>query len=61
MKFLKKIFSNFKNEEKEYLKERVAKAEEILSRINKDPNTKISFKISLDIWDFLNSEEINTK
>jgi hypothetical protein len=59
MKFLKKIFSSPKNEEVEYLKARITQAEKLLSHISEDPCTKISVNISLDIWDFLHSEELS--
>ena len=58
MKFLKKFFSATKNEEVEYLKARITQAEKLLSQISEDPCTKISFNVSLDIWDFLHSEEL---
>lgn len=57
MKFLKKFFSTPKNEEVEHLKARITKAENLLSQISEDPCTKISVNVSLDIWDFLHSEE----
>ena len=58
MKFLKKFFSATKNEEVEHLKARITQAEKLLSQISEDPCTKISFNVSLDIWDFLHSEEL---
>ena len=58
MKFLKKFFSANKNEEVEHLKARITQAEKLLSQISEDPCTKISFNVSLDIWDFLHSEEL---
>ena len=58
MKFLKKFFSAPKNEEVEHLKARITQAEKLLSQISEDPCTKISFNVSLNIWDFLHSEEL---
>ena len=58
MKFLKKFFSATKNEEVEHLKARITQAEKLLTQISEDPCTKISFNVSLDIWDFLHSEEL---
>ena len=59
MNFLKKLFGSSKNEEIEYLKARIAQAEKLLAEIGEDPCTKISVKTSLDIWDFLHSEEFS--
>lgn len=59
MKFLKKLFSAPKNQEVEYLKARIAQAEKLLSQISEDPCTKISVNVSLDIWEFLHSDEID--
>lgn len=58
MNFLKKFFSAPKNEEVEHLKARVSQAEKLLLQISEDPCTKISFKMSLDIWDFIHSDEL---
>lgn len=56
MNFLKKLFGT--SHEVEHLKERLKKAEELLKRISEDEYTKIPVNLSLDIWDFLNSEEL---
>lgn len=61
MNFLKKLFGSSKNEEVEYLKARIAQAEKLLTEIGEDPYTKISVKMSLDIWDFLHSKELEEK
>jgi hypothetical protein len=59
MKFLKKLFNTPKNKEVEHLKARITQAEKLLSQISEDPCTKISVNVSLDIWDFLHSEELS--
>lgn len=59
MNFLKKMFGKSSNEEIEYLKAKLKKAEDILKRISEDDYTKISVDSSLDIWEFLHSEELD--
>tara|TARA_R110000868_G_C10953014_1_gene767965 strand:- start:1171 stop:1365 length:195 start_codon:yes stop_codon:yes gene_type:complete len=59
MNFLKTLFKKSSNKEIVHLKERLKQAEELLTCISEDQHAKISVNTSLDIWEFLHSEEIN--